>query len=810
VRDGYVFAGWNATTNTNSKLQVTPTDTIFDLALDGSVSDITLQAQWTPRYTVSYNTNGGAPVSILPRQNVYWETSGLLPALAPLRDGYELLGWEVILQGNATGMVVTLDDLKTATYGSLVTAQSGTVSTPSLTLVAQWAPKAGYSVKFNLNGGTSAAIGDLTGLNWTDPVVLPASPTRPNFVFAGWNVVVNGQGTDVVASTPYSDLATDGSYSYIILQAQWTAEDTYTVKYDLNGANSRSVANKVEVYWDDADLIPATVPVRFGYDFAGWDVTVNGSGTDVLPTATYGSLAASTTDTFITLQAQWTEKVSFTVNYDLNAGTGTTSPSAILPLTGVRWTQTGLVPSVPTPTLIDDIGDVYVFTGWNVSAGGTGVNVKPSDSYSNLAFDDSVTALTLQAQWTLEGTYAVKYDINQGTVTVSGTVVSGIPDKTLKEWLDDNLLPELSENTSIHRLGYHVQPGAEWVVVENGSGIVEDTTDLLADHGEDPGVPFITLQIQWEPNPYKIYYDTNGGTLAGDDVFENGTLYEKDGVVYWWSEDLVADNDPVLRGYIFAGWALVETGGGGLGGFASLSITEQTLQTLASSGVSSQDAYGVLAEGDDSVESIILVAQWLPKSHYNVHYDLDNGDVLDSLLSVSWEDTDLLPSTNPSKMGHAFTGWNVTENGSVQSVTSLHALSELIDDEDIDYIILQAQYSPNQYTVKFIDWDGTLISSQQITNNKAATAPTNPTRAGYTFIGWDKSFAVVEGDLIVTALYKALSGGQTPQQPTGGTPSTLPYTGDNAGYLIVLAAVLVLGGTGILAVVSSRRKRSGK
>ena len=43
------------------------------------------------------------------------------------------------------------------------------------------------------------------------------------------------------------------------------------------------------------------------------------------------------------------------------------------------------------------------------------------------------------------------------------------------------------------------------------------------------------------------------------------------------------------------------------------------------------------------------------------------------------------------------------------------------------------------HTVTFKDWNGTVLKTQQVEHGKAATAPANPTRTGYTFTGWDKA-----------------------------------------------------------------------
>ena len=70
-------------------------------------------------------------------------------------------------------------------------------------------------------------------------------------------------------------------------------------------------------------------------------------------------------------------------------------------------------------------------------------------------------------------------------------------------------------------------------------------------------------------------------------------------------------------------------------------------------------------------------------------------------------------------------------------------------------LVVTAQYSINTYTVTFKDWNGTVLKTQQVQYGGAATAPANPTRTGYTFTGWDKAFTNVTADLVVTAQYSA-------------------------------------------------------
>ena len=61
------------------------------------------------------------------------------------------------------------------------------------------------------------------------------------------------------------------------------------------------------------------------------------------------------------------------------------------------------------------------------------------------------------------------------------------------------------------------------------------------------------------------------------------------------------------------------------------------------------------------------------------------------------------------------------------------------------------------YTVVFKDWNGTILSEQTVSEGTSATAPTNPSREGYNFIGWDTDFSNVTSNLTVTAQYEAIS-----------------------------------------------------
>lgn len=57
------------------------------------------------------------------------------------------------------------------------------------------------------------------------------------------------------------------------------------------------------------------------------------------------------------------------------------------------------------------------------------------------------------------------------------------------------------------------------------------------------------------------------------------------------------------------------------------------------------------------------------------------------------------------------------------------------------------------YSVTFLDWDGSVLSQQTVEPGAAAVAPADPSREGYTFLGWSDKVDAVTRNLTVTARY---------------------------------------------------------
>ena len=74
---------------------------------------------------------------------------------------------------------------------------------------------------------------------------------------------------------------------------------------------------------------------------------------------------------------------------------------------------------------------------------------------------------------------------------------------------------------------------------------------------------------------------------------------------------------------------------------------------------------------------------------------------------------------------------------------------------EVDYTV------STTYTVRFLDWDNSVISTQTVTSGGSATPPPNPTRNGYTFSGWQGSYTNVTANVDIIAQYtqNSSSGG---------------------------------------------------
>ena len=114
--------------------------------------------------------------------------------------------------------------------------------------------------------------------------------------------------------------------------------------------------------------------------------------------------------------------------------------------------------------------------------------------------------------------------------------------------------------------------------------------------------------------------------------------------------------------------------------------------------------------------------------------------------------------------------------------------------------------NPDIFTVLFNNWDGTTLKTDYVPYGRSATAPNDPSRAGYTFAGWNIAYNYITEDIIVTALYRMNTSDDNDNGST--SRSSALYTGDNTGIdLCVTIAYISLGAIILLLVIYLKQRR---
>lgn len=526
----------------------------------------------------------------------------------------------------------------------------------------------------------------------------PSNPTRTGYTFSGWN----GSYTNVTANRT--------------ITAQYTI-NTYTVTFkDWNG----TVLKTQTVNYGAAATAPAN-PTRTGYTFTGWDKAFNNITANTVVTAQYSI------NTYTVTFKDWDGTVlkTQTVNYGAAAS----------------------APADPTRA-------GYTFTGWDKDFDSITANTVVTAQYAINSY--TVTYYIDGEQY---GTQTVEYgaQIEPPQVDVEGYTFSGwmladgsdVPEEMPAHDLD--VFGMLARNyVTVTYTGAYIGTAQ----VPFGGNAVLPVLDAVGVH--------YTFTVNGEP--------WDGVALTGDVTVEVGM----DINVY-----TVAFVDPVDG--------------------QTLSVQSVTHGQNASAPAAPQH-YGYTFGGWDTeftnVQSDLTVMAVFDPVEYTVVF-MDGCDNVIETQSVPYLSAATAPA-DPVREGWTFTGWdvdfscvehalivNATWSRNYYTVTFVGVYSGTVTVEhgaDCELPVYNSSsvhytFSVNgepwdgkcivgdvtvtvgvavngTYTVTFLDWDGSVIDTQQVAYGGAAAAPADPSREGYTFIGWDGDFSCVTADLAVTALYE--------------------------------------------------------
>lgn len=143
-------------------------------------------------------------------------------------------------------------------------------------------------------------------------------------------------------------------------------------------------------------------------------------------------------------------------------------------------------------------------------------------------------------------------------------------------------------------------------------------------------------------------------------------------------------------------------------------------------------------------KDMTLTAKWTANS-YTITFDTNGGSAV-APITQDYGTTIKAPAA-PTKTGYTFMGWNP-------------ALPAAMPAGDMT---IKAQWRINQYTITFDTDGGSAVAPITQDYGTAITAPADPTREGYTFIGWDKAIPTTmpAENMTITAKWK------DSEKPTG-------------------------------------------
>ena len=336
---------------------------------------------------------------------------------------------------------------------------------------------------------------------------------------------------------------------------------------------------------------------------------------------------------------------------------------------------------------------------------GNGKSYEPGDSVPA-----DVTELTVQ--WTAP-TYAVTLNTNGGTIN-NGNV-------TEYTYGVGATLP-----TDVTRTGYTFKG---WYYNENLTGSpVTAIGDTETGNKE--------YWAKWEINQYTVTVKPENGKADITITQDYGT-------------PITAPADPTREGYTFKGWdkEIPKTmPAENMTVKAQWEINQYTISFDTNGGSEiapiTQD-YGtkITAPADPTrkgytfkgwdkeipktmpAENMTVKAQW-EINRYTITFDTAGGSEIAPITQDYG--TNITAPANPTRKGYTFKGWD----------------KEIPETMPAENITVKAQWEINQYTIAFDTNGGSEIATITQDYGTEITAPDNPTREGYTFIGWDRDIPV--------------------------------------------------------------------
>ena len=481
TRTGYEFDSW------------VRSGEAWDFEVDEITDTTTISAKWNAKtYTVSFDVKGGSAMD--PVTVTYGQYPGYIDSI-PTKDGHDIVGFDYVVAGS--------DPVRYFSYnrdlGKLTPSMEWDIDA-DVTLVAEWEVKK-YDVFIDVDGG-DAYEGEGWEYSYTDGAYVKRFEFGVSYadVIADFGSTPEKDGHQFVEWS-YTGTSVQASDETNIITATYALID-YRIVFNLNGGTGSAPAEVSDVTVEDTVQEPEYNGTRAGYTFVGWSFdefgisdAFNDSG------EMYWSYATlyEEDDYSIIVYAAW-EKVTYSLQYDLNGGTGTA-------IEGISEVRIENYINLPTP---DATKAEKFYGGWNTASDGTGQNyigrVQVDTAMVSAA---SGTVITLYIEWT-DGVYtATVGDVIEGTVSAMGAT-------------GDWKYVIIRANS--------IEYDAEMLFFEDGKWVSDGYETFMQGHYPDIGGKSILDAVQGLPEPPQI--STSSGTVS---VKVNGVSSNVNVTVYQFS-----------------------------------------------------------------------------------------------------------------------------------------------------------------------------------------------------------------------------------------------------------------------------------
>ncbi|MDY5948826.1 MAG: InlB B-repeat-containing protein [Oscillospiraceae bacterium] len=754
TKAGYTFVGWDVR---GGALPATYPDV-----------DTTYTAIWALNVTVSFDTDGADPIA--PIDGYAGQTFDKDAIANPAKEGHRFVKWEPSLPDvfpeasttykaifeTITYNVIYVVDGKFAStaqveYGQVIPTSVTTIKLGEGKAISGWYTDSGYQTP--LAGGAVMGTQSITLYAYTyndtfdavfmvdgdvyatvptvyeDYIIAPENPTKPGYVFEGWEPEVGlmdsegktfyatwveaestvkymvdgaiyeayniafGDSLDVPADpskTGYTFLGwtdVDGSTEVITLPdimpdnevvyyAVWEVNQ-YTITFNTDGG---STVNSITQDYNTTVTAPAE-PTKTGYTFAGW---YNGDVEVTFPvTMPVGGM---------NLTAHWTNNTdtafSVVVNYtDVTTGEAATE---VFPFTGTTGNTIAIVDAIPetpadntTYVLISDLTVSHYELDTTAANELTGTIAADGSTVLNVYY----VPVKVTATFTVDG---VKYDekvldyysylvLPETDPTKEGYTFAGWGATEQTRIYSDRTF-EAKFTINQYTITFDTDGGSTVAPITQDyntavTAPADPTKTGYTFNGWSPAVPAkmpagdMTVTAQWTINDYTITFDTDGGSAVAP-------------ITQAYNTAVTAPANPTKTGYTFAGW------------------TPAVPATMPA-------------------ENVTITAQWTI-NQYTITFNTDGGSAV-SPITQDYASVITAPE-NPTKTGYTFAGWS-------PAVPATMPAGDMT---------VTAQWTINEYTITFDTDGGSTVNPIAQDYGTAITAPEDPTKTGYTFAGWDK------------------------------------------------------------------------